>query len=365
MNQKNIFDKLADHLGKGGLAALPKTSELYEMLEILFTPEEVAYALQMPLARRGEVSAGELAGKTGKPLETVRETIETMARAGTVQAIKRGKDEKLYCSLFPLVPGIMESTYADGIDNDKKDRLAKLWEKYFRESFWEEQTRSKYPLMRIIPINQRLDSGSRVLPFEEVGNIVKNAETLTIIECFCRSVSKKCNHLMETDIVLNDWAEYLIQYRGARRWTQEEVIQRLIECEEDGLVHLTGNTQDASLVICNCCPCCCGALRSYVELQNTCSIAQTNFEPRVDHEACTLCMSCAEICPTKAILDGSETAAGGKESQIMVEASLCIGCGLCSTHCPENAVQMVKVHDVLPAKNGLALRERYIAERTS
>ncbi len=32
MTRKDIYDQLADHLGRGGLAALPKTPELYEML---------------------------------------------------------------------------------------------------------------------------------------------------------------------------------------------------------------------------------------------------------------------------------------------------------------------------------------------
>ena len=51
MNEKAVYDQLADHLGRGGLAALPKTPELYEMLEILFTPEQVEYAIQMVKVR--------------------------------------------------------------------------------------------------------------------------------------------------------------------------------------------------------------------------------------------------------------------------------------------------------------------------
>ena len=59
------------------------------------------------------------------------------------------------------------------------------------------------------------------------------------------------------------------------------------------------------------------------------------------------------------------SAATHKRMDEMVDASLCIGCGLCSTYCPESAVQMVKVRDVLPAKTGLELREQYIKEMIS
>jgi Na+-translocating ferredoxin:NAD+ oxidoreductase subunit B len=357
MNKTDIYDKLADHLGQGELGGLPKTPELFEMFELLFTPEEAGYALQMPLTRRGEITVEDLARKIGKPVETVREVVETMARAGTVQAIKRGEDQTIYCSIFPVVPGMMESIFGLGIEDDKKRRLAELWDKFF-PSHWREIANSKFPLIRFLPISQRLDSDSQVLPFEEVRNFVKNAKTLTVINCHCRSVWKKCNHILEADIVLDEWAEYLIQYRGARRWTVDEVIQRLKECEEDGLVHLTGNTQGTPHVICNCCPCCCGALRSYIELHDTQAVARTNFAPIVDQDACTLCLSCVEICPTKAMVESPE-------ARITVQVDQCIGCGLCSTHCPENAICMMKVRDVVPPETGMELMKRYLAERIS
>ncbi len=145
MDDKNIFDQLIDHLDQGGISVLPRTKELYEMLEILFTPEQVEYAVQMPKARTGEISAEDLAGKMGKPVETVIETVETMARAGLVQAIRRGEDKTLYCSIFPLVPGMLESVFADGIDNDEKPRLAKLYRKYFDEAKLPEVARSRFP----------------------------------------------------------------------------------------------------------------------------------------------------------------------------------------------------------------------------
>jgi len=362
MNKKDIFDKLVDHLGGGELSTLPQAQELFEIFDILFTPEEAEYALQMPVARTGEISLEDLAQKMGKPIEEVREVVERMARACTVQAIRKGEDNTLYCSAFPLVPGILESAFSKGIDNEKKQRLADGWNKVF-PGLWDEMSRSNFPILRWFPINERVDANSQVLAFEDISNIVKKAETLAVIHCHCRTVAeKRCNHIMETCIVLNDWAEYLIQYQGARRWTVKEVLQRLKECEEDGLVHMAGNTTEGNDdTICNCCPCCCGALSAYVENRDTHIMARSNFEPKVDHEACTLCLSCNEICPTKAIMEVSEKTTSGTEARIIVQESQCIGCGLCSTHCPEDAIHMKKVRDVMPPKTDLELMEKYFA----
>ena len=79
MDKKDVFDKLADHLGQGDLSTIPKTNELFEMFDILFTPEQAEFALQMPLARTGEITVEDLARKMGKPLEAVREVVEARA----------------------------------------------------------------------------------------------------------------------------------------------------------------------------------------------------------------------------------------------------------------------------------------------
>lgn len=363
MIKKDIYDKLADHLGQGSLFALPKTKELFEMLEMLFSPEQAEFALTLPLVGTGKIMVEDLAKEMNRALEEVHEVVETMARAGTVKAVRKREDGKTYYALFPLVPGIMESTYADRIDNDQKRKLGDLWDKYCTESFVPQNTRSNYPLLRIIPINRNIDPTSQVLPFEEVTTRLQDAETFTVIPCHCRSAARRCDHLLEAEIVYGDWAEYLIEYRGNRRWTKEEVLKRLEECEEDGLVHLGGNTQKGAKtgLICACCPCCCGALRAIVEFQNTRSIARSNFAPNVDQEACALCLSCVEICPTKAMGE----VANGSDTKIMSQESLCIGCGLCSTHCPENAISMVKVRDFLPAATGMEMVQRYFKEMIS
>ena len=52
----------------------------------------------------------------------------------------------------------------------------------------------------------------------------------------------------------------------------------------------------------------------------------------VDEDRCTLCMSCAGICPGKALQAGD-----GKPQLQFIEAN-CLQCGLCTRSCPEDAI---------------------------
>ena len=55
-------------------------------------------------------------------------------------------------------------------------------------------------------------------------------------------------------------------------------------------------------------------------------------EIRVDQQACTLCMGCVAVCPTKALRDGSDL------PQLKFMEWDCVQCGLCEKACPENAI---------------------------
>ncbi len=55
----------------------------------------------------------------------------------------------------------------------------------------------------------------------------------------------------------------------------------------------------------------------------------------VDTDACTLCLSCASLCPSGALGDNPDL------PQLRFQETACLQCGLCETVCPENAITML------------------------
>jgi Pyruvate/2-oxoacid:ferredoxin oxidoreductase delta subunit len=128
-------------------------------------------------------------------------------------------------------------------------------------------------------------------------------------------------------------------------------------------MHLTGNVQEGSTVICNCCVCCCKALKGLTQLHNPRSVMRSNFAPEIDPEKCTLCLKCKKTCPMAAISKLPGLNADGSDSKMIIQDTSCLGCGLCHSHCPENAITMVKVRDHIPAENLKEMNERYLREK--
>jgi hypothetical protein len=95
-----------------------------------------------------------LAKKMGREIALVEENVEAMAREGTVMVTTSRRDGKKYYSLWSLMPGILESTYADGIDSDRRRHLSRLLAKYDREGLCAEFASSNYPHGRIVPVNR-------------------------------------------------------------------------------------------------------------------------------------------------------------------------------------------------------------------
>lgn len=59
----------------------------------------------------------------------------------------------------------------------------------------------------------------------------------------------------------------------------------------------------------------------------------------VDTGACTLCLSCASLCPSGALGDNPDM------PQLRFQEDACLQCGLCATVCPEDAIRLVSRFD--------------------
>lgn len=75
-------------------------------------------------------------------------------------------------------------------------------------------------------------------------------------------------------------------------------------------------------------------------------------EVLVDTDACTLCLSCASLCPSGALSDNPDS------PQLLFKEDACLQCGLCANICPEHAITLSPRLDVSDA----ALRLRVLKE---
>ena len=66
----------------------------------------------------------------------------------------------------------------------------------------------------------------------------------------------------------------------------------------------------------------------------------------VDTDACTLCLSCASLCPSGAILDNPD------KPQLRFQEDACLQCGICATVCPEDAITLQPRFDPTDAALG-------------
>jgi ferredoxin len=62
----------------------------------------------------------------------------------------------------------------------------------------------------------------------------------------------------------------------------------------------------------------------------------SNYQARVDADACSGCGACEERCQVGAVRVSQET------DLAAVDLSRCIGCGLCVPVCPEEAISLIK-----------------------
>ncbi|MBO9395486.1 4Fe-4S binding protein [Shimia sp. R9_2] len=63
----------------------------------------------------------------------------------------------------------------------------------------------------------------------------------------------------------------------------------------------------------------------------------------VNKDACTLCLSCASLCPAGALGDNPD------KPQLRFQEDACLQCGLCANACPENAISLVPQFDTSDA----------------
>ncbi len=346
---------------------LPKHKKILELLKLLWPTEEEAKIISVfkePLL--DQKSPSKISKLTGIPLDQVIEVCEHMAKKGVI-----AKDGKKF-AMFPPAPGIMDYYFISKSDSKENlEKVAKLWLEIESLGLANEIGSSNYPLFRTLPasslpqkltkdieINQQLEVQHEILIFEDVERYIKQAKSIRLVNCVCRTYhalagEPECKKPVDICIYLNMGSEMAKALNRGKEITQEEALKLVKIAEDHGLVHniINGSSPDTANVICNCCACHCSILGALIKYDNPHAIARSNFRPQLLNSNCQKCEKCIQICPMKALWHHWPHKEDLSDDFLILKEPRCIGCGLCAHHCPNNAIQMKKLYNDIPADN--------------
>ncbi len=318
MNKEEAYSALCAKMG------LPSSESLKKIWEMLCSEEEAILSAALPGVPQN------LAEKTGMEMATVENLLLGLFKKGAI--FKSNRDGILS---YKLAKNIVQFHDGSILWGDANEEFYKEWRQVMDVDFagmmGNLPESVKLPsFMRVIPIQETIESKSNVLPYEECVHLIENSERLAVVKCPCRVSQKNCDAPIENCIQLNRGAEYTLDRGHGREISGDEALQILKEAEEAGLVHLMEDKGYGN-AICNCCSCCCEMFRLREGAQKEWILSPSRYYAVVDESLCTACGSCEDACHVSAI---------AIDDMAHISRESCIGCGLCSRICPIDAINM-------------------------
>jgi len=324
-----IPNQLAPYAARLGF---PGSEAMAKILAILFDDHDsVAVAGALP------GSVADISAKTGLSEQRVSHVAHRLLHKGAIsRVISKGQ-------YYRLFPAMIELRDAVVITPDCPQELFELWEVIIRDEMPKIVPMMKSlnlpPMLRVIPIEETVESSTKVLDADSARQIVRAASLITAIPCPCRTQAKKVGRTLDCpapkDVSLcmqiGGFAEAALDRGVGERLTTDEALRRLTLAEEAGLVHTVRNNVKDDMFMCNCCPCCCTAMFLHNQIGYDASFAPSRFRANVDVEICTGCGACEDRCSFDAI-SIDETA--------VIDPKKCMGCGNCVLACPVEAITL-------------------------
>ena len=323
-----VYKKLAKALDSlpNGFPATETGLEI-KILKKIFTPEEAELFCDLKLQLE---SAEQISRRTGRPLEYLEEKLTTMWQKGEIWGQRA--NGVLSFKMIPFIIGIYE------FQLNRMDReFCELLEEY-KMHLGPHLVGYAPSIMQVLPIEKFISQGQKALPYQQASNIIENGKSFMVNECICKKekgiMDKPCKKSTEVCLGVSSeegfWNDHPLE---GRVLSKEQAYDLLEETEKAGLVHLSNNFQSGHWFICNCCGCSCPVLQAVqMGIPN---VINSSYYARIDPDLCESCGVCLEErCQVNAIQE--------EEQIYSVNEQRCIGCGLCISTCPTEAIQMIR-----------------------
>ena len=336
------YRELAARLNRHPQGA-PPTRLLFEILGMLFSEREAGWVSRLPLrpfdaaqaARLWRVSAGE-----------AERRLDALADRGLlVDMPVRGR---MHYVLPPPMAGFFEFALMRVRDDLDQKLLAELYEQYIsveedfiKGLFVDGQTQ----LGRVFVQEPVLtgENALHVLDYDRATHVVDTASVLAVGLCYCRHkrahLGRACAAEQANCLTFNVVADSLVRHGIARRIDRAEAHDILGRAWEQNLAQFGENVQQGVNFICNCCPCCCEAMLAAQRFGHLRPVHTSSYLAEIQ-SSCSGCVRCLPACPVRVITLASEKPDPRGRWRAVIDASLCLGCGVCARVCQRAAVRM-------------------------
>ncbi len=357
--ENNVFDKLSTRLGAPGSVRFAR------ILKAMMTSEEAEILWNVPAL----MTAAEIAEKMDTDVKTLQPKLDDMENR---QVIRRVNDR--YITPANIV-GFHHGAIG-WIHEDLKAKVYPLWDDFFFaewrdmlvDGFIKRKEAGAPGAHRVVPAYRALRASPKVRPeqvlwYEDMEQVLKRSERISVMMCGCRGLWRKCDSLIETCLQVQfRTGENRVRpptdfIKPPRDLTFKEAMTIIDECEDLGLVHIPLNTSQGDL-FCNCCQDCCMVINPCVHRGKGVAskiISPSRYRAVVDQELCTGCQTCFKRCKFDAI--EMVPVPGSKKQKSSIINANCLGCGVCVVKCPKQALtlELVRPPDHIPTVSSMEL----------
>lgn len=188
-----------------------------------------------------------------------------------------------------------------------------------------------------IPVHIEIDVMQTVVNLAKAERILRNASSIALGDCVCRTKEQNCDNPVHVCLALNrPLEEVRADNDSFDTATVDDALAALRLSHEAGLVHLAFRNKGGEIKeFCSCCDCCCWFLDRLRKFDYHDGVAESSHIAKHSPDQCVACGVCIQKCPFDAWKAGDDA---GKPV-LMTEK--CFGCGVCVTACPSKAIAFI------------------------